>query len=261
VESLRDSIQGLRYVWQFRTVKDELAREIREALALPPLVAHTLAGRQITSLSQARDFLHNRLRNLPSPSSLPDLKEAVARIVRALELGEQIAIYGDYDVDGITAVALLVHFLSRLGGRVCWHIPHRIEEGYGLNAAALNHLRSQGVTLVITVDCGITDHEAVQLACDLGVDVIVTDHHQPPDSLPKATALVNPKRMEANHGLRELAGVGVAFYRATAIRAHYRLSGRWIGSEQPNLKEYLDLVALGTLADMVPLTSTGMATS
>ncbi len=249
-------IQGVRYLWQLRTPKPELTKEIAEALALPPLIATSLAVRQITSLSQARDFLHSRLRNLPSPSSLPDLNEAVARIVSALEQGEQIAVYGDYDVDGITAAALLIHFLSRLGGNVCWYIPHRIKEGYGLNAAALRRLHNQGATLVITVDCGSSDHEAVQLACDLGLDVIVTDHHQPPDSLPQANALVNPKRLEDKQGLRDLAGVGVAFYLATAVRAHYRRSGRWTTSDQPNLKEYLDLVALGTLADMAPLSST-----
>ena len=123
-----EPIQGVRYLWQLRTPKPVLAKEIAEALALPPLIATTLAVRQITSLAQARDFLYSRLRNLPSPSSLPDLNEAVARIVSALEQEEQIVVYGDYDVDGITAAALLVHFLSRLGGKVCWYIPHRIKE-------------------------------------------------------------------------------------------------------------------------------------
>jgi len=255
VEKISETIQGVLYLWQFRTPKHELAKEIQAVLALPPLVAFTLAVRQITSLSQARDFLYPRLRNLPAPSPFPDLNEAVARIVSALEQREQIAVYGDYDVDGITAAALLVHFLAGLGGKVCWHIPHRIKEGYGLNTAAINHLHGQGVTLVITVDCGSSDHEAVQSARDLGVDVIVTDHHQPPVSLPKANALVNPKLMADKEGLRDLAGVGVAFYLAIAIRTHYRLSGRWANSAQPNLKEYLDLVALGTLADMVPLTA------
>ena len=256
VEKVPDTIQGTRYLWQLRPAKQELSREIEKGLALPPLVSHTLAVRQITSLSQARDFLNSRLDNLPSPSPLPDLDEAVARVVKALEQDEKIAVYGDYDVDGITATALLIHFLSRLGGKVSFHIPHRIKEGYGLNVAAVKRLYDQGITLVITVDCGSTDHQAVQVACDLGVDVIVTDHHQPPDSLPLAYALVNPKRMEGKEELRDLAGVGVAFYLATAIRAYYRLSGRWNTSAQPNLKEYLDLVALGTLADTVPLTPT-----
>ena len=256
VESDPDIIQGKRYLWRLRTPEFNFAKEIQESLALPPLVALTLAARHVTSPEKVRDFLHSRLRNLPSPSTLPDLNEAVARIVQALEQGERIAIYGDYDVDGITATALLVHFLSRLGADVSWYIPNRISEGYGLNATALNYLHGQDVTLVITVDCGSSDHEVVQLACDLGLDVIVTDHHQPPDALPAAYALVNPKRTEDQDGLQDLAGVGVAFYLAAAIRARYRLSGRWTTSTQPNLKEYLDLVALGTLSDMVPLTST-----
>jgi single-stranded-DNA-specific exonuclease len=251
-----ETIQGVRYLWQLKAPNYEVARDIERVLGLPPLVALVLSLRQITSPSQASDFLNCRLQNLPSPKSLPDLDEAVTRIVKALEQGEHIAVYGDYDVDGITATALLVHFLTLLGGKVCWYIPHRIKEGYGLNGSALNHLYSQGVTLVITVDCGSSDLEAVQLAGDLGLDVIVTDHHQPPDPLPEAKALVNPKRLEGKEGLRDLAGVGVAFYLASAVRAHFRRSGRWTTFDQPNLKEYLDLVALGTLADMAPLSST-----
>ena len=249
-------IQGVRFLWQLIAPKHELAKEIEEALALPPLFASVLAQRQIASPSEASEFLYSRLQDLPSPDSLPDLNKAVARISEAIQQGEQIAVYGDYDVDGITATALLVHFLSRLGSNVTWYIPHRIEEGYGLNGSALNHLYRQGVTLVITVDCGISDHEALQLAAELGLHVIVTDHHQTPDSLPEANALVNPKRTENEEGLRDLAGVGVAFYLATAVRAHFRRSGRWTTSDQPNLKEYLDLVALGTLADMAPITFT-----
>jgi len=191
-----------------------------------------------------------------SPYQLPGIDKAVTRIVGAIVEGEQIAIYGDYDVDGITGTALLVHFLSSLGGKVHYHIPHRIKEGYGLNSEALQRLYSKGVTLVVTVDCGSTDHEPIQLARELGMDIIVTDHHKLPDIPPDANVILNPKGNEENGELAELAGVGVAFYLATAIRAYFRGKGRWTSSEQPNLKKYLDLVALGTLADMVPLTGT-----
>ena len=255
-ESTPDTIQGVRYQWQLKTPHHDLAKEIETALGLPPLVALILTTRHITSTTQANDYLYCRLENLHPPDKMPDLDKAVTRIVRALEQGEQIAVYGDYDVDGITATALLVHFLSSLDGAVRWYIPHRLQEGYGLNSKALQAMHGEGVTLVITVDCGITNHEAIELAGKLGLDVIVTDHHLPPHSLPAAIALVNPKRSEETEELRDLAGVGVAFYLAAALRAHFRRAGRWSTSEQPNLKKYLDWVALGTLADMAPLTGT-----
>ncbi len=250
------TIQGTRFLWELKTPNHRLAQDIEKALTIPPLVALILTTRHITSSSQARDFLYSQLKNMHSPYHLPDLDKAVARIARALVEGEQIAIYGDYDVDGITATALLVHFLSSLGAKVCWYIPHRIKEGYGLNDKALQILHGQGVTLVITVDCGSSDHEPVKLAHELGIDIIVTDHHEPPDLLPEAFAVLNPKRGEESAELGDLAGVGVAFYLATALRAHFRNEGRWTSSRQPNLRKYLDLVALGTLADMVPLTGT-----
>jgi len=255
-ESTPGTIQGIRYQWQLKTPYHSLAKEIETALGLPPLVALILATRHITSKTQAIDYLYSRLENLHPPDSMPDLDKAVTRIVRALEQGEQVAVYGDYDVDGITATALLVHFLSSLDGTVRWYIPHRLQEGYGLNSKALQTLHGEGVTLVITVDCGSTNHEAIELAGKLGLDVIVTDHHLPPHSLPAATALVNPKRSEETEELRDLAGVGVAFYLAAALRAHFRRAGRWTTADQPNLKKYLDWVALGTLADMAPLTGT-----
>jgi len=255
-EIIPDTIQGTRFLWQLRTPNHPLAHEIEQALAIPPLVALILTTRHITSQVQAENFLYSRLKDMHSPYQLPDIDKAVNRIAGAIVEGEQIAIYGDYDVDGITGTALLVHFLSSLGGKVHYHIPHRIKEGYGLNSEALQKLYSEGVTLVVTVDCGSTDHEPIQLARELGMDIVVTDHHKLPDIPPDANVILNPKGNEENGELAELAGVGVAFYLATAIRAYFRGKGRWTSSEQPNLKKYLDLVALGTLADMVPLTGT-----
>ena len=253
-ESIPDTINGTRYLWRLHASDHQLADKIAKELGLPPLVALILTIRHITTTTQAHDYLDCRLENLHPPDNMPDLDKAVNLIARALEQGEQIAVYGDYDVDGITATALLVHFLSSLDGAVRWYIPHRLQEGYGLNSKALQTMHGEGVTLVITVDCGSTDHEAIELAGKLGLDVIVTDHHLPPHSLPAASALVNPKRIEKTEELRDLAGVGVAFYLAAALRGHFRRAGRWTTSEQPNLKKYLDWVALGTLADMAPLT-------
>jgi single-stranded-DNA-specific exonuclease len=255
MEALPQVIQGVRHRWQLRTADRDLAREIAAALGLHPRVAEVLTARQITSSSQARSYLWPKLQDLPSPDQLLDLDTAVDRIAKALQDHESIAVYGDYDVDGLTATAVLVHFLSGLGGRVQWYLPHRLREGYGLNCSALHALSEGGVSLLISVDCGSSDHEAILLARELGLDLIVTDHHQPPDLLPPATALVNPKRQLDIGELKNLAGVGVAFYLVAALRAYLRLSGQWTTSGQPNLKDYLDWVALGTLADMAPLSA------
>jgi single-stranded-DNA-specific exonuclease len=250
------TVQGTRFLWHLKTANHSLANDIEKGLTIPPLISLILTTRNITSLVQAKNFLYSRLEDMHSPYQLPDIDKAVTRIAGAISAGEQIAIYGDYDVDGITGTALLVHFLSSLGGRVHWHIPHRIKEGYGLNSEALQRLHHKGVSLVVTVDCGSTDYKPIQLARELGMDIIVTDHHKLPDVLPEANAILNPKGKEENGELADLAGVGVAFYLATAIRAYFRGQGRWTSSEQPNLKKYLEMVALGTLADMVPLTGT-----
>ncbi|UCG12935.1 MAG: single-stranded-DNA-specific exonuclease RecJ [Deltaproteobacteria bacterium] len=256
VNDMAEPIQGVRYLWRFEIPDHEATAQISKTLGLPPLMAAILARRQITSAAKAREFLEPNLRNLPSPHQLPDIAKAVERIARALKRDEQIVVYGDYDVDGLTATAVLVQFISKLGGQVRWYVPHRVREGYGLNSEALRYFSREGVGLVITVDCGIGDHKEIQEARELGLDVVVTDHHQPPSILPEASALVNPKQGDGGKDHRDMAGVGVAFYLATALRAHLRGSGRWRTSNEPNLKAYLDLVAIGTLADMAPLTST-----
>jgi single-stranded-DNA-specific exonuclease len=251
-----ETIRGNRFLWHLRTANHALAHEIEEALTIPPLISLLLTTRNITSQVQAENFLYSRLKDMHSPYQLPHIDKAVTRIAGAIAEGEQMAIYGDYDVDGITGTALLVHFLSSLGGRVHWHISHRIKEGYGLKSEPLQRLHGKGVTLVVTVDCGSTDYQPIQLARELGMDIIVTDHHKLPDVLPDANAILNPQGNEEKGELADLAGVGVAFYLATALRAYFRGQGRWTSAEQPNLKKYLELVALGTLADMMPLTGT-----
>jgi single-stranded-DNA-specific exonuclease len=219
-------------------------------------MARVLTARGITTPTQARSFLARRLGDLPDPRRLPDVERAVVRIARALDAAESMVVFGDYDVDGVTATALLYHFLSRLGCKVRWYLPHRSREGYGLNAGAIRELSGQGVRLVISVDCGSSDHDAILLARSLGMEVIVTDHHHLPEIPPEAAALVNPRRLAEGGDLRHLAGVGVAFFVASALRAHLRRAGWWEKATEPNLKRYLDWVALGTLADVAPLTQT-----
>jgi len=211
-----------------------------------PLLAQLLCNRGISEPSQIETFLNADSRLEADPFLLPDMHQAVSRTYQALLTGEEIAIYGDFDADGITATALLVQGLSALGGKVIPYIPHRYREGYGLQVAILEKLRKQGVSLVITVDTGITAIAEIQKARKMGLDIIVTDHHLPLASLPPALAVVNHKRSDSACQSTELAGVGVAF---KLLQALLKGSGR-----EELLNRLLDLVALGTVTDMIPLT-------
>ncbi len=211
----------------------------------PPLVAQLLYNRGLTEPSQLELFITGDKRLSGDPSLLPDMHLAVARIYRALLSGENIAIYGDFDADGITATALLVQGLSSLGGKVIPYIPHRLTEGYGLKTAALEKLYRQGISLVITVDCGITALAEVKRANRLGLDIVVTDHHTPLPEIPPAVAIINPKRADSSYPFSELTGAGVALKLLQALF-------QGIGKEE-QLDELMDLAALGTVADMAPL--------
>ncbi len=212
---------------------------------LSPLFVQLLYNRGLTEPSQLEPFITADRRLAGDPSLLPDIQPAVARIYRALLSGENIAVYGDFDADGITGTALLVQGLSRLGGRVTPYIPHRLTEGYGLNTTALEKLRQAGISLVISVDCGITALAEVKRAKRLKLDIVITDHHTPLPELPPAVAVVNPKRAGSAYPSPELTGAGVASKLLQAL-----LQG--IGKEE-QLNGLLDLVALGTVADMAPL--------
>ncbi len=209
------------------------------------LVAQLLYNRSLTEPSQLESFIAADERLSGDPTLLPDMHQAVARIYQALLSGESVAIYGDFDTDGITATALLVQGLSMLNCKATPYIPHRLTEGYGLKTAALENLYRQGISLVITVDCGITALSQVKRAKRMGLDIIITDHHTPPAIVPPATAVINPKLPGSNYPFSELAGVGVALKLLQALF-------QGIGKEK-QLSEMMDLVALGTVADMVPL--------
>ena len=210
-----------------------------------PLVAQLLYNRGITEPLQTELFLSSDKRSEVDPFLLPDIHQAVSRTYQALFSGEKIAIYGDFDADGIAATALLVQGLSALGGEVIPYIPHRLNEGYGLKVAALEKLRNQGVSLVITVDTGITAFTEAEKAQSMGMDMIITDHHLPLSSLPSAKMIVNPKRSDSIYPFAGLAGVGVAF---KFLQALLQGAGR-----DDLIDRSLDLVALGTVTDMVPL--------
>lgn len=224
-----------------------------DQLQLSHLVARILLSR-LPSLESARHFMAARLADLPDPFLLPDMEDAVSRLQTALEKGEKIAIHGDYDVDGITGTVLLFAGLQAMGGsELEYHIPLRLRDGYGLSAKALQAAAAQGTKLVVSVDCGISAHAEAKLAKELGLDLIITDHHQPPDELPDALAVINPQRQDSQFPFQNLAGVGVAFFLLVALRKRLREAGWFADRSEPDLRHFLDLVALGTIADLVPL--------
>ncbi|MDX9870990.1 MAG: single-stranded-DNA-specific exonuclease RecJ [Clostridia bacterium] len=233
-----------KQIWQIGTT-DQAVLSLSKELGISAVLARVLGNRGFKSADAVKAFLRANMDDLQDPLVLPGMQEGMARVYQAITQGEHILIYGDYDVDGITAVAVLYSFLQQAGGRVSYYIPQRLEEGYGLNIEALDKAKAQGIDLVLTVDCGIAAVEEVRYASSLGLEMVITDHHEPPEILPQAQAIINPKLADSLQPWSELAGVGVAFKLAQAL-------GKPFGLEAYCL-ELLDLVALGTIADIVPL--------
>ena len=228
--------------WKIPSAAPEVPEALRQA-GYPPLLAALLARRGLTSPTEAEAFLYCGLQSLQDPRMLPDMALAVTRLEAAIAVGERTAVFGDYDVDGVTAGCLLTDYLRGRGLPCELYIPDRLEEGYGLNCAAIDALHARGVRLLVTVDCGVTALEEVRHAGALGMDVIITDHHECQAQLPQAVAVVDPKRPDAGPEGEHLAGVGVAFKLACALE----------GNSRRCLRRYADLVAVGTVADMMPL--------
>ena len=229
-------------------------RELSQTLNCHPITATVLANRNYTTPANARHFLSISLNDLRPPASLKGAQTAVERIYKAIASRQKILIFGDYDVDGITSTAILLIFLRDIGADVTYYIPHRITEGYSIQPRHISHYaRPNHFDLIITADCGSSSHAAVTAARNHGIDMVITDHHHIGDDTPPALAVVNPKRYDCQSGLQNLAGVGVAFFLIIRLRAYLREQGFWQTRQEPNLKSYCDLVALGTVADMVPL--------
>ncbi len=236
--------------WDFRTGRPEAAAVLEQA-NIPPLPALVLAARGYDTPQRAYDFLRSGEELLHDPLLLRDMDRAAARLHQALRRGERICVYGDYDVDGITATCLLATFLARAGAEVLPYVPNRLTEGYSLNCAAISELHARGVTLIVTVDCGITNVEETAFAASLGMDVVITDHHECKDRLPAAAAVVNPHRPDCSYPFQMLAGVGVALKLVLALTPE---------EERPAaLAEYCDLAAIGTVADVMDLTGENRA--
>jgi single-stranded-DNA-specific exonuclease len=231
----------------------EPAKVIAAELGVHPVAAQVLAARGYRTVEQVSDFLADGLDKLPDPLTMKGMPAAVERLARAVLQHERTTLWGDYDVDGVSSTALLSLFLAQLGHPVETYIPHRLEEGYGLNRAGIERIASDGSRVLVTLDCGITSYAEVKLAQDRGVDVVVVDHHAVPETMPPAVAVLNPMQPGCGYPTRGLCAAGVAFNLCIGLRKHLRERGFFATRPEPNLKSMLDLVALATVADVVPL--------
>lgn len=240
-------------LWRLSPPRPDVESLLVNELKISPLLARLLVNRGIYSLEGASIFISSRLKDLHNPFLMLGMDRAVERIMKAICSGERIGIYGDYDVDGITASALLYLFFKEIGIDTSVYLPHRLKEGYGMKRGGVERLKDDGVSLIITADCGISSHEEIGFARDKGIDCIITDHHEIPCSLPPAYSILNPRQEGCRFPFKGLCGAGVAFNLVMALRSSLRDGGFFSRGDIPNLRSYLDLVALGTLADIVPL--------
>ena len=232
--------------WEFFNSDNKKIKEISEKFQISELLSAVLVNRNITNDDDIKLFLNPTRNDFHDPYLMPDMKPAVDRIIKAIENNEKTIIYGDYDVDGITSITILTRFLQERGLMVSSYIPNRLDEGYGLNRDAIKNIADEGYKLIITVDCGISGTEEVDYAYSLGMEVIVTDHHEPLDILPKALAVIDCKRKDSQYPFSSFAGVGVAFKLAQAI-------GIRLGLPEKEYLKFLDIVCIGTISDIVPL--------
>lgn len=232
--------------WEVYNADESLVKKVAKEFYISELVARILVHKGLESKEDINTFLHPTRKDFHDPFLMPDMEKAVDRIVKAIQNKEKTIVYGDYDVDGITSSTVLKRYLADRNLDVDIYIPNRINEGYGLNENAVRKIAKEGYTLMITVDCGITGDKEVEIAKSLGVDVIITDHHEPLEKIPDAIAVVDTKRKDNKYPFRGLAGVGVAFKTIQAISIK-------LGLPEKTYLKYLDIVSIGTISDIVPL--------
>lgn len=231
--------------WRIKDSSEKRVKDIQNKFKLPYLVSLELEQRKLND-EEINIFLNPTRYNFHDPFKLPDMKKAVARILKAIENNEKIVIYGDYDADGITSTTILKRYMKDRNVEVGTYIPNRLDEGYGLNEEAIREIAKEGYTLMITVDCGITAKSEVELAKNFGIDVIITDHHEVPESLPQALAVVNAKRKDSKYPFKQLAGCGVAFKLIQALSKKLEIpDNEWL--------KYIDIACIGTISDIVTL--------
>ena len=232
-----------------KNIEDILTKEF----GIHPIISQIIVNRGIRDIEAARRYLYPSLNDLHSPFLMKDMKKGVSRLLKAIHDHEEIIIYGDYDADGITSVVILYKFIKEITPHVNYYIPDRVQEGYGLKIPAIDKFKNDNVKLLITVDCGISDVEQIAYAQSIGIDTIVLDHHEISGPLPPAIASINPNREDCAFPFKGLAGVGIAYNFLIALRGSLNKEGFWKDKNHPNLKEYLDIVTLGTIGDMAPL--------
>jgi single-stranded-DNA-specific exonuclease len=249
--AVEQSVSGRR--WESREGDDRLARAISQKYDIPDVVGRLLVARGV-DIDEVDGYLNPTLKDLlPDPSILQDMDKAATRLSEAIQKDEKIAIFGDYDVDGATSSALLTRFFSAVSAPPRIYIPDRLKEGYGPTAAAMTLLADEGAQIIVTVDCGISSFDPLTVAKEAGLEVIVVDHHVAEATLPEATAVINPNRLDEDGSLGHLAAVGVAFLLVIAVNRALRDAGWYASRPEPKLMQWLDLVALGTVCDVVPL--------
>jgi single-stranded-DNA-specific exonuclease len=240
--------------WQARLLDTRSAEAIAQRLELPEIVARVMAARGV-GLEEAEAFLNPTLRGLmPPPSTVRDMEKGASRLAMAIIAGERIGIISDYDVDGVSSAAIMLRFLRAVGSDAAVHIPDRISEGYGPSQMAVSKLAEQGTQLLLTLDCGVMSHDPLAHAADLGLQAIIVDHHQAGDELPQARAVINPNRQDDTSGLGYLCAAGVVMMLVAATNKELRLRGYYNDQRpEPNMLQWLELVALATICDVVPL--------
>lgn len=239
--------------WVEKNVDEHVVMALKQELGISSLLARMLVARSIVHTKEAAEFLAPSLKSLQEPLSFADMDKAVKRIYQAIIAQETMGIFGDYDVDGVSSTALLAQFLTSVQARVVTTLPNRLHEGYGLSVVGIDRLRAQGASLIITADCGSLSHAQIDYANELGCDVIVVDHHNVSEILPNAYAVVNPKRADCASGAHYLCAAGVAFYLCMAVRRYLREQNYFTTCSEPDVRDLLDLVALATVCDVVPL--------
>ncbi len=239
--------------WTYPPPDKELQARLVSSLRISPLLARLLINRGINDPDSAHAFLQPKMTHLSNPLDDQEMEKAARRLAQAVRAGERIAVYGDYDVDGITGTALLLQFFDLLKANVTWYIPQRVDEGYGLNREAIERLALDGVNVIVTVDCGITSVVEADILKAKGIDLIITDHHEPGNKLPEALAIINPKLPGSGYTFREFSGAGLAFKLCWALAETFSMQRKVTPQFRSFLLDAIGLAALGTIADSVPL--------
>ena len=243
----------MNYVWNLKNPEKEIVQFLSSELKISEFLSAFLVNRNISNLDDADIFLKPTLDKLPNPFLLKDMEKSTSRIIQSIESGEKIIIYGDFDCDGVTSTTILFSFLKAVDANVEFYIPERIEEGYGINLNSIKSLADKGAKLIVTTDCGISESELVERCKDLNLDFIITDHHTVPEIKPNSFSIVNPKQEDCEYPFKEICAAGVVFNFIMALRHKLRDKGYFEFIKEPNLARYLDLVAIGTIADSMPI--------